>query len=209
MNDTHHELAEWMDNYMDGDDRAFRALHGYLAPRLRGRLLRLLQSEAMVDDVVQQTFMRAHLAKERFVAEGEERSRAVEGWYFAIARNTALDALRQNGRTDRRHDKMAAAGEVAALGAAYVAPDPERAQLEREASAALVGRVHAAIEQLPVAQAQVVRLHKLAELPMQEVADELGINPGAVRVRAHRAYRALTRLLAPQATAEAAVGAHS
>jgi DNA-directed RNA polymerase specialized sigma24 family protein len=32
---------------------------------------------------------------------------------------------------------------------------------------------------------------------MTEIADRLGVRPGALRVRAHRAYKALARLLSP------------
>jgi RNA polymerase sigma-70 factor (ECF subfamily) len=58
--------------------------------------------------------------------------------------------------------------------------------------------VRDAIARLPAGQREVVELHKLRGMSMAEVAERLRLREGAVRVRAHRAYKALARLLAPR-----------
>ena len=65
----------------------------------------------------------------------------------------------------------------------------------RELQAEIVERVRQAIEQLPRAQREVLTLHKLRGMPMAKVAQHLNIREGAVRVRAHRGYKSLARLL--------------
>ena len=65
------------------------------------------------------------------------------------------------------------------------------------ASEEIAKRVHAALAGLPAAQREIVEMHKLAGLSMAEIATRLQIREGAVRVRAHRAYKALARALGP------------
>jgi RNA polymerase sigma-70 factor (ECF subfamily) len=49
--------------------------------------------------------------------------------------------------------------------------------------------------QLPTSQREVVELHWFQERPFAEVAQIVGSTEGAVRVRAHRAYKKLRELL--------------
>jgi len=189
-------LDELMDRYVDGDERSFAALHSRLSPKVRGRLSNLVRSPAAVDDLVQLTFLRAHRARHRFANQTGQGDRAVEAWYMAIARNVALDHLRHQYRRERRHVAMEQRGEVEGMGVPQGVPDPEAFGLEREDVVSTSARVRAAIENLPAGQREVVKLHKLLGLSMAEVAERLNVRPGALRVRAHRAYRALARALA-------------
>jgi RNA polymerase sigma-70 factor (ECF subfamily) len=183
-----------MDRYVDGDSRAFTALHEQLGPRLRGFLTKLVRDEATVDDLLQLTFLKAHLARERFCVLGGDADGAVQGWYFAIARNVALDHLRQRGRQDRRRvDLSRDEGRELELGDGEPALDERIAAIEQ--GEAIVEQVRYAIAQLPTNQREVVELHKLRGLSMAEVAARLQIREGAARVRAHRGYKALARLL--------------
>jgi len=186
-----------MERYVDGDDRAFQQLHTALKPRLRARLGRLVRDTAAVDDLVQLTFLRAHAARARFASLPERADRAVEGWYLAIARNVALDHLRHSYRRDRRHDNLVAKGDVSGMGVPEAVPTAEELQMVRESGDELARRVRQAIEQLPPGQREVVELHKLRGMSMADIAQRLGVRPGALRVRAHRAYKALANILVP------------
>lgn len=191
-----------MDRYIDGDPQAFARLHAALGPRLRGFLMKLVRDEATVDDLLQLTFLKAHLARDRFDLQGGDPDGAVQGWYFAIARNVALDHLRARGRRARRQVDLAGqAGERERL--QLELPDTgesiEQLAIETEQAAAIVDDVRAAIAKLPASQREVVELHKLRGLSMAEVADRLQIREGAARVRAHRGYKALARMLGASA----------
>jgi RNA polymerase sigma-70 factor, ECF subfamily len=188
-------LHRLMEQYIDGDERAFARLHGLLLPRLRARLGRISRNAALVDDLVQLTFMRAHQARDRFEVADARPDRAVEAWYLAIARNVALDHLRHDYRRERRHALLEARGDLAGMGVSRPSPDAEEVELDREAAAQTAARVHAALERLPPGQREVVQLHKLGGLSMAQIAGRLGVRPGALRVRAHRAYKALQTLL--------------
>ncbi len=189
------QLHRLMEAYVDGEERAFQQLHAVLEPRLRSRLSRLVRDAAIVDDLVQLTFLRAHAARDRFASLPERADRAVEGWYLAIARNVALDHLRHNYRRDRRHDTLLAKGDVAGMGVPQAEPNAEELQVSLEREDELARRVRAAIELLPPGQREVVKLHKLRGMSMADIGERLGVRPGALRVRAHRAYKALAGLL--------------
>ncbi len=198
-------LHELMERYIDGDKLAFARLHARLAPRLRGLLVKLGQDEAAADDLLQLTLLKAHLARERFAPSGGDPDGAVQGWYFAIARNVAMDHLRARYRSDLRRDDGVEAVDVPDESAS-----PEEARERMQSEEAIVEQVREAIAALPPSQREVVELHKLRGMSMAEVAARLQVREGAVRVRAHRAYRALARLLLPKALSIvlAIVGAH-
>jgi RNA polymerase sigma-70 factor (ECF subfamily) len=183
-----------MDRYCDGDPRAFHELHAALTPRLRGFLIKLVRDQSTADDLLQLTFLKAHLARERFCVQGGDPDGTVRGWYFAIARNVALDHLRQRGRRERHEVETAGAGENG-VALADEGPSIEELALERELSDSIVERVREALAQLPQSQREVVELHKLQGMSMAEVAARLDIREGAARVRAHRGYKALARML--------------
>jgi len=118
---------------------------------------------------------------------------AVQGWYFAIARNVALDHLHQRSRRERResdlqrdHGELEVADDVASV---------EDAAIDREHGEAVIERVREALARLPPGQREVVELHKLQGMSMAEIAERLEIREGAARVRAHRGYKALARML--------------
>jgi RNA polymerase sigma-70 factor (ECF subfamily) len=185
-----------MDHYLDGDERAFCALHAALAPRLKSFLVHLVRDSAAADDLVQATWLKAHLARERFEAQGPSRDGAVQAWYFTIARNLALDWLRGQGRERRRREPDDGNRDpVAQL--ADADPTPEAQHLDRAREQEIADRVQAALAQLPQSQREIVELHKLQGMSMAEIAARLQIREGAVRVRAHRAYKALARWLGP------------
>jgi RNA polymerase sigma-70 factor (ECF subfamily) len=185
------DLHGLMDAYVDGDQRAFAALHARLEPRLRSRLSKMVGRPAVVDDLLQLTFLRAHAARDRFEPLPERADRAVEAWYAAIARNVALDHMRQSYRRDRRHDTLVARGELSGMGVPAETPDAEAARLEQEHADEVSEVVRQAIAELPPTQREVVQLHKIRGMSMADIGERLGVRPGALRVRAHRAYRSI------------------
>ncbi|MBL8972562.1 MAG: RNA polymerase sigma factor [Myxococcales bacterium] len=189
-------LAALMDRYLDGDERAFVLLHAAVTPRLRGLLHKLVRDSATAEDLLQATLLKAHLARDGFVVRGSHADAAVQAWYATIARNLALDHLRAQVRDrKRRADTKDDRDPIAELAADL--PSIEEWQVDRETAEEIARRVHAALAELPEGQREIVELHKLAGLSMAEIAERLQIREGAVRVRAHRAYKALARALGP------------
>lgn len=183
-----------MERYVDGDRRAFEALHARLTPRLRGFLTKIVRDPVVVDDLLQLAMLKAHIARDRFELQMKDPDGAVQAWYFTIARNVAMDHLRQQKRGSR---KVVATGasELRVANHADDTPSIEDFHTRAEHEAEIIEKVRAAIAQLPEGQRMVLEMHKLEGLSMAEVAEKLDIREGAVRVRAHRGYKALARLL--------------
>ncbi|MEM7159293.1 MAG: sigma-70 family RNA polymerase sigma factor [Myxococcota bacterium] len=189
-------LYALMERYIDGDSAAFARLHTRLEPRLRGFLMKLVRDESAVEDLIQLTLLKAHLARERFVLQGGDPDGAVQGWYFAISRNVAMDYLRDKYRGDKRRAGSDEDGDtVGELADGELNAEQLGEQVEHQAE--IIDRVREAIARLPAGQREVVELHKLRGMSMAEIAERLQVREGAVRVRAHRAYKALARILMP------------
>jgi RNA polymerase sigma-70 factor (ECF subfamily) len=174
------ELEELMLRYVDGDARAFDRLLGIVEPRIRRSLGRWLRSRADVDDALQTTLLKIHRARHRF-----RPGSPVLPWVLTIARHVAVDHLRRPSRREQGLDEV----EVQRIPSE--APPAWRQEDEQE----IVEAVREAIQGLPESSREVVRLHKLEGRSMAEVAEQLGLNEGAVRVRAHRGYKALAKKL--------------
>src|SRR5438067_2388234 len=82
-----------MDRYASGDDTAFGLVYDALAPRLYPFLLRKTRDPSRAEDLVQQTFLQMHCARETYVTGAD-----VLPWAFAIARRLAIDAFRKGDR---------------------------------------------------------------------------------------------------------------
>jgi RNA polymerase sigma-70 factor (ECF subfamily) len=165
-----------MERYADGDDSAFSTLYDELAPRLLRFAARQLWSRAAAEDVVQQTLLQIHCARDRFT-----RGAAVLPWAYAIARRLAVDVARRRGREDLRAD-LAREAEAPSPAAA-----PDEALHDKRSEAALWRD----LLRLPRALRDAFELVKLEGLSVAQSAEVLGITGGMVKIRAHRATVAL------------------
>lgn len=176
-------LSAAMERYSAGDDRAFGELYEGLAPRLYGFLLRQTRSAARADDVLQQTFLKMHAARGRFVPGAD-----VVPWAFAIARRLVIDASRRGRREvlEGGDGGPSPWDEVASVDAA--ADDLVQAQSVADA-------LRRELATLPEAQRVAFELVKQEGLSVAEAAEVLGTTVAAVKLRAHRAYVTLRHAL--------------
>jgi RNA polymerase sigma factor (sigma-70 family) len=162
----------------DGHDRAFEAIvERYRRPLQR--YLRRLLSEALAEDVLQATFVRAWQA----LRAGTD-VRELRPWLYRIAHNQALNTLRAAG--------SALPAVAAELPAVSLEAEVERRE---ELRAALHG-----IEALPDRQRAALVAIAVADRPHADVARELGMSDGALRqllLRARTTLRAAATALTP------------
>ena len=159
----------------DGDSDAFRELverHGRNVFRLSYRLTR---NEEDAEDVTQEAFIKAYRNLSRFEEKSEFGS-----WIYRIATNCALDAMRRRRRTrtDALPDPQEGERELATS-----APSPEKS-----AEGGEIGRrLAAAMTRLSPNErtAFVLRHHEGRSLV--EIAEALGIKPGAAKTCVFRA----------------------
>jgi len=171
-----------MDRYAQGDDAAFGELYDLLAPRLLRYLRRQTGNEARAEDLVQQTLLRIHRARGRFL-----HGAAVVPWAFAIARRLLIDDLRY-----RKGDRLAASLDDET---APDVPDDAPSAVDLVAASQLAQRIRRELANLPDAQREAFVLIKEEELSLAEAAAVLGTTVTAVKLRAHRAYQALRAAL--------------
>jgi RNA polymerase sigma-70 factor (ECF subfamily) len=162
------------------------------------RILR--DDEEAARDAVQDAFLSVHLSLARFRADA-----SVGTWLHRIAVNAAL--MRRRSRQRRRETPIedllpSFAGDGRHAGMPTPVPQPDRAIEQVQMRAA----VRAAIDQLPDTYRTVIVLRDLEELSTEETADALDISPNAVKVRLHRARRALLALLQRTEGAERTAG---
>ncbi len=179
-------LPALMQRYCAGDAAAFHALYRAVAPRLLGYLIGLAGERATSEDVLQHTFLKVHQARGSYVLGADPVP-----WLYAIAHRTFLDETRRRKRSRvRLHEAGEAVPEPHAdLSGKSADSEPERGQ--EPISAATL----AALDRLPQNQREALMLTKVHGRSIAEAAAITGTTPGAVKLRAHRAYETLRNLL--------------
>ncbi|HEX2369634.1 MAG TPA: sigma-70 family RNA polymerase sigma factor [Acidimicrobiia bacterium] len=165
-----------MRRFRSGDPDAVRDLYQAYGRAVFVIALRALGDRVLAEDAVQQTFLQAWRAAERF-----DPSRDPGPWLYAIARRVAVDVYRR----ERRHRLVTREEEpeIAAL-----PPSFERTWEAWE--------VRCAVDQLPEDERAVVRATHFQGFTHEEAAERLGVPVGTVKSRSHRAHRRLAGLLA-------------
>jgi RNA polymerase sigma-70 factor (ECF subfamily) len=174
----------------DGDETAFEAMVRRFGGRMLAAARRLLGNDEDAQDALQDAFLSAFRSIHQF--EGQSR---LGTWLHRIAINAALMKLRARKRRrdssieellpsfdeDGHRRNVRAGWQVAGETA-----------LERRELCAMVRRK---IDLLPRDYRSVILLRDIEELSTEDAATALGITPGAVKTRLHRARMALRGLL--------------
>jgi RNA polymerase sigma-70 factor (ECF subfamily) len=169
---------ELMAKAQRGDSVAYDRLLREILPGLRAFVGSRLNGASSAEDVVQNVLFSIHRARHTY-----QPGRPFGPWLRAIARNAAADSLRARVTRNRRE---------VPLSEAETLPDmSEPSPLTRPLSP----RLAEALDSLPDNQRQAVELIHLRELSVVEAAEKAGITPGALKVRAHRGYKALRAAL--------------
>jgi RNA polymerase sigma-70 factor (ECF subfamily) len=185
------DAKELMARYCDGDASAFRELYALVSPRLYGYLVKMARQRSLADDLLQQTFMK--VLRPAYI-RGADPFRD-----YAIA-HVILDET-------RRKKRSCASATGTTAGAQAIHGEPRTAATSRARIPAR-GTLDALAE-LPAQQREAVVLTKLDGKSVAEAAEIAGTTVGAMKVRAHRGYEALRKLLgrpAPAPPAKAAGG---
>ena len=162
-----------------GDGAQYHKLLDEVLPVLRGIVHARMRDHGAAEDVVQNTLLSIHRARHTYRPE-----RPFGPWMRAIARNAMIDSFRSTGRRREREVgveaiELLASGETEPLG-----ESGELSPVLREAMA-----------NLPQNQRDAVELIQLRGLSVAEAAARVGVSAGALKVRAHRGYRALRKAL--------------
>ena len=162
-----------------GDSASYEKLLLELIPYLRGFVRRRLGDNDALEDVVQNVLVSLHRARHTFRGD-----RPSGPWPPAVARNAVIDQVRARARRRRREVSLEADG----------VPEPVAPEPSRE-NTVLGPDLVEALAALPVSQREAVEMIHVQGLSVSEAASLAGVSRAALKVRAHRGYRALRFLL--------------
>src|SRR5574341_534898 len=152
-----------------GDSEAFAALYDAHSEAIYNYALWLCNDPHLAQDIVQETFIRAHRGLARLGPPWNIRA-----WLRRLARNLYIDHA-------RRHRPTSPLDTDTNLRA--VGPEPERELLRGELS----GPVRTALQKLPRQQREVLVLREIEGFNYTDIAETMGISLDSVKVNLHRA----------------------
>jgi len=167
--------------YVTGDVAAFDTLFMRWAPRLTRLFSRAIFRSDVVHELVQQTFLQLHRARNDFRLGAELRP-----WLVTIALNLRRQYIRRAVRSR----------ETAPL--KIERPTDEANAEQRLAARERAHKLNLALSQLPPETRDIIELHWYEDMTYPEIAAIVGASPTAVKVRAHRAYKKLKKMLETQ-----------
>ncbi|WP_205470868.1 RNA polymerase sigma factor [Nocardioides sp. SYSU D00038] len=166
------------------DEHDFDEFYAASAQRITSQVYAMIGDRDEAQECVQEAFARAWTAR-RSLAHVQHP----EAWVRTTAYRLAVSRWRRAVRGRRAPDRaLQGTGTVAGPSETYVA-------------------VVEALRRLPEAQRQVVVLHHLADLPVQDVAAELGVPVNTVKTRLRRGRAALAEILGDDPPPEGGPGA--
>ncbi len=168
----------WVARLQAGDASVLREVVDAFSERITSVVAGMLRDRDAVDDVVQETFVKAWYRIRSFHGES-----GLYTWLYRIAVNASKDHVK------RRRRRPAVALEDADPGATLPShAEPAVESLERRETRL---RVRAAIRSLPSKFRAVLVLREMEGLRYEEIAEVLGISLGTVESRLFRARRRL------------------
>ncbi len=161
-----------MQLYQQSDAEAASVLIHQLSPQVFRFFLGRVRDRSHAEDLLQDFWLRLHHARHTYRA-GEP----VLPWIYAIARRVQTDDYRRRSRIAKHELQSDSLPETFAPAIDHTTP-PNMTDL---------------LKHLPAAQRETVLLLKVAGLSLEEAARTMGTSVGAVKQKAHRAYKTLRR----------------
>jgi RNA polymerase sigma-70 factor, ECF subfamily len=177
-----------------GDQKAFELLVLKYQRRIERLIGRMVRDTDLVEDIAQETFIRAYRALAQFRGEAQFYT-----WLYRIAVNTAKKALVDLKRDPTVSESALRGGgddedETSAVeNELTTAESPETVLAAKEIAAA----VNSAMEALPEELRQAVTLREIEGLSYEEIAEVMNCPIGTVRSRIFRAREAISVKVKP------------
>ncbi len=181
---------ELVQRVQKGDKKAFDLLVLKYQRKVMGLLARIIGSQSEVEDIAQETFIKAYRALPQFRGES-----AFYTWLYRIAINTARNWLSSSDRKLNYPDTLENKdGETFSHSDNLIdIATPESSMVTQE----IVRTVNEAIETLPEDLRMAIVLREMEGLSYEEIAQAMGCPVGTVRSRIFRAREAIAAKLKP------------
>jgi RNA polymerase sigma-70 factor (ECF subfamily) len=181
---------------IEGDQAALESLlisyHGPLLTHITRLIPAKVRAYVCPDDVLQQTYLNAFRSIGRFESRG---GGAFYGWLRIIAERQLMDACRKRDRehlSEKPAHSPPGVGDNSSLrGLLSLVAGDEPVPGQQAMLDEMQAEFQVALARMPENYRQVLILRYLNDLPLEEVAQKLGISEGAVRGLCHRARQHL------------------
>ena len=171
------QLADLMVAYQSGEIEAFDSIYKHLKPVLFQYLLYKTFNPSLSEDLLQESFLQLHRSRRTYLP-----GKPVLPWALAIARNVCLMELRSRRRREKHETN-----EPPSL--------PDTATTKEFDKMADRETLRRAFSLLPADQREILLMHHTWGLSFAEIAGILGILRTTAKLRAHRAIKALRKIL--------------
>ena len=177
--------AELMLRVKDGDGASFGLLLGKYRASVNHFLYRMVQDQAVSEELAQEVFLRVYRSRETYAANAKFTT-----WLYRIATNLAVNHAR-----DTRHERPEnimnldepdeETGQSPDL--ADKTPSVEEEIMHRER----LNAIRQKVEALPERQKMAVLMHKYQQMDYRQIADVLKLSESATKSLLFRAYETL------------------
>ncbi len=177
--ESSHEEREWLILLRGGSYSAFEFIYHRYKSRIAGAILRMLKDPDLVDDLLQELFVR--LWEHRSTIDPDQ---SIKAYLFRVADNLVYDTFRRIAKDKRAQERIF--GLMTEIGSET--EDQFLAQEERRA-------IEAAIALLPPKRRKVFVLCKLESKSYEEVSSLLNISLSTVNDHIYKANQFLRQYL--------------
>ena len=175
-----------------GDQKAYELLVIKYQRRIQRLIGRMVRDVDLVEDIAQETFIRAYRALAQFRGDAQFYT-----WLYRIAVNTAKKALMELKRdptVSENSFKSADDDETSPLENELTSAETPEAVL---ASKEIAQIINAALEALPEELRQAITLREIEGLSYEEISEAMSCPIGTVRSRIFRAREAISQKVKP------------
>ena len=159
-----------LEKALAGDEKAYRTFLEQVAKSMRLFLARVARTTVpeKIEDLVQEVLLAVHKKRDLY-----RQGMPVMPWIRAIAKHRMIDSI----RAEKRRPELVELSEE--IERAFASDEPIETSYD----------IDALLECLDERQKQILKLAKVEELPLQEIAERLGISHSLVKVTIHRSIK--------------------
>ena len=177
-----------LDQARAGCEQSFESLVKQHSEKMIRLALRMVNNRSDAEDIVQEAFLRLYRSLSSF--RGDSR---ISTWLYRIVSRLCIDHLRREkikrklfffSRPSDTYDPIEQTA------------SSEATQDDQAIAREQLGHVLTALNRLSPRQRAVLTLRHQEELPLNEIAEILGLSVGSIKVHLHRAVKTLRSVLA-------------
>ena len=176
---------------LNGDQQACTEIVSRFHGKIFGLVLRMVKNRQEAEDLTQETFIKAFNSLSTFNSDY-----AFSTWLYKIAANTCIDYFRKKRLKTFPLDNPITVkdNEIQREYPDHQEPEPDRRLMSKERR----NLIEEAIHSLPSKYRQVIFLRHTLDKSYEEIAEELQLPLGTVKVRIFRAREMLKKALREQ-----------